>query len=258
MVTVEEIQIIVDAQVDAAIKNLNKVERSNKSFQKAALDMAKTFAGPAVAGLIIKKTVEVALEYGKLAAAAEEIESKFNVVFGNTAKEVQAWADEYSDSVGRSESDTLKFLGSIGDLLKPLGFSKIAVDDMSKVVVQLANDLGSFNDIPTEAVMRDIQSAMVGNYEVTKKYGVVLNASIIKQEALNRGLWDGTSALDAQAKANVALKLFIEGTADAQGDLIRTQDSATNVALRLESAQKDLGIALGENVNAFLTLAIKS
>ena len=215
--------------------------------------MAKKIAGPAAAGLIIAKAIQIGAEFSKLAAEAEEVESKFGVVFGNTAKDVQSWADTYSDAIGRSETDTLGFLGSIGDLLKPLGFSKEAVDGLSQQVVMLANDLGSFNDMPTADVMRDIQGAMTGSFEVTKKYGVVLNEAVIKQEAMNKGLYDGKDAVDAQVKAQIALELIMKGTSDAQGDLLRTQDSATNVSIRLAAAQKDLGIVIGKSINEGLT-----
>ena len=225
-------------------KSIKKSEGSVKKFSKLAVG-AYALVGVAI--------IAVGKKFSKLAAQAEEIRSKFNVVFGRTAKEVKEWAKTYSDSVGRSITDTLQFLGSIGDLLKPLGFQKDAVDDLSKVVVTLANDLGSFNDMPTADVMRDIQSAMVGNFEVTKKYGVVLNEAVIKQEAFNRGLFDGKGVVDAQTKAQIALDLIIKGTSDAQGDLIRTQESATNVTLRLEAANKDLGIALGTAINEGLT-----
>jgi len=225
-------------------KSIKKSEGSVKKFSKLAVG-AYALVGVAI--------IAIGKKFSKLAAQAEEIRSKFNVVFGRTAKEVKEWAKTYSDSVGRSITDTLQFLGSIGDLLKPLGFQKDAVDDLSKVVVTLANDLGSFNDMPTADVMRDIQSAMVGNFEVTKKYGVVLNEAVIKQEAFNRGLFDGKGVVDAQTKAQIALDLIIKGTSDAQGDLIRTQESATNVTLRLEAANKDLGIALGTAINEGLT-----
>ncbi len=239
-------------------KLLVKIEGDNSDLDKSikgSQGSVKKFSKFAVGAyaLVGVAIIAVGKKFSKLAAQAEEIRSKFNVVFGRTAKEVKAWADTYSESVGRSTIDTLEFLGSIGDLLKPLGFQKDAVDDLSKVVVTLANDLGSFNDMPTADVMRDIQSAMVGNFEVTKKYGVVLNEAVIKQEAFNRGLFDGKGVVDAQVKAQIALDLIIKGTTDAQGDLIRTQDSTTNTMIRLQSATKDLGIELGTTINRGLT-----
>ncbi len=251
--TVEEIQIVVDAQVNGAINGLDRVERESSSMTKSLAKGAKFIAGAAVTGLIVKSFVKIGAESSKLAAQAEEIQSKFNVVFGESATEIQSWADTYSEAVGRSETDTLKFLGVIGDTLKPLGFAKDAVDDMSKQVVALAGDLGSFNDIPTQEVVEGIQSALVGNVETLRRYGVVANETSIKQEALNSGLWDGEGALTAQEKAQAILNITMQGTQDAQGDLERTQDSHTNTMIRLESATKDLKIELGKSVNQGLT-----
>ena len=237
-------------------KSIDDSEKKTKDFGKTAAKLgdtlSKLFAGIGFA-LVAKKIFDVAKASSELAAQAEEIRSKFNVVFGESAAVIEDWATTYSASVGRSTTDTLGFLGSRGDLLKPLGFSKDAVDSMSKEVVKLANDLGSFNDMPTADVMRDIEAALTGSFEVTKKYGVVLNETVIKQEALNRGLFDGKGVVDAQVKAQIALELIMKGTADAQGDLLRTQDSHTNTMIRLESATKDLGIQLGRSVNEGLT-----
>ncbi len=251
--TVEEIQIVVDAQVDNAINGLDRVDRESNSMTKSLGKAAKFIAGVAVTGLIVKSFIKIGVESSKLAAQAEEIQSKFNVVFGETASDVQSWADTYSEAVGRSETDTLKFLGVIGDTLKPLGFAKDAVDDMSKQVVALAGDLGSFNDIPTQEVVEGIQSALVGNVETLRRYGVVANETSIKQEALNSGLWDGEGALTAQEKAQAILNITMRGTQDAQGDLERTQDSHTNTMIRLESATKDLKTELGKSINEGLT-----
>lgn len=215
--------------------------------------MAKKIAGPAVAGLMIKAFIDVSKKSAILAASAEEIRSKFGVVFGETASVVEDWARKYSEAVGRSDTDTLSFLGTIGDTLKPLGFAKEAVDKMSKQVVELAGDLGSFNDIPTEEVIKGIQSALVGNVETLRRYGVVANETSIKQEAFNSGLWDGTGAMSAQVKAQSILNITMKGTTDAQGDLLRTQDSATNTTIRLNSQiEKSLEL-YGKYVNEALT-----
>ena len=251
--TLEELQVIVTASVDDAIKKLNKVNKSTDSTAKSFLKMAKTIGGAAVTGMIIKSVINVGKEFSNLAADAAEIDSKFDVVFGDAADTVNKWAERYSESVGRSVTDTKKFASEMGDLLGPLGFSKEATIKMSESVVELAGDLGSFNNMNTADVMRDIQTAMVGNYETTKKYGVVLNDTVVKQEALNKGLWDGKGRLSDTAKAQAALNLIIKGSPNAIGDLIRTQESAANVTRRLESANKDLGIALGTVINEGVT-----
>lgn len=252
-VTAEEIDILVKANIKDAMKGLTAVEKKTDSFGKSFTKMAKTLAGPLAAGAIIAAMVKIGKEASQLAAEAEEIDSKFSVVFDSTAKNMNDWADEYAGAVGRSVSDIKKYMGNIGDTLKPLGFPKEAVDDLSKSMVTLAGDLGSFNDIDTADVMRDLQSALVGNVEVLRKYGVVANEAAIKTEAMASGLWDGVGAIDAQEKAQAILNITMKGTTDAQGDLLRTQDSATNTFISLTSATKDWKIELGKTVNEGLT-----
>lgn len=239
--------------IDKAKKGMKGLQDTSGKTAKSFLSMAKTVAGPLAIGAIIAGTIRIGKEFSDLSADAEEIQSKFDVVFGDASDSVQSWADVYSDSVGRSESDTLKFLGSMKDLLTPMGFIEDAAVDLSKEIVTLANDIGSFNDQPTANVIRDIQAAMTGGGETVKKYGVIVNVATIKQEALTSGLWDGVGALDAQVKAQAAWQLIAKGSAAATGDLLRTQESSTNVSIRLAAAQKDLGIAIGDLINRGVT-----
>lgn len=230
-------------------KSIDKSEGSVKKFSKLAV------AAYAVVGVAI---IAVGKKLSTLAAGAEEIRSKFNTVFGATAREIRNWAKTYSDAVGRSETDTLAFLSSVGDLLKPLGFAKEDVDGLSKSFVTLANDVGSFNDVPTADVIRDFNAAITGSPETVKKYGVVVNEATIKAEAFASGIGDGITRLTAQEKALATYNLILKGTTDAQGDLLRTQDSNTNVMRRLANANKELGIVLGDTINEGLTPMAKA
>jgi hypothetical protein len=252
-ITAEEINVIINAQVDKAIKDLKKADKQRDKFEVGWKKVAKSIAGPAVAGLTVKAFIDISKASSRLAADAEEVRSKFKVVFGESARAVNNWASDYSEAVGRSETDTLNFLGIIGDTLKPLGFTGDAVNDLSTQVVALAGDLGSFNNIPTQEVIEGIQSALVGNVETLRRYGVVANEAAIKAEALNSGLWDGEGALDAQTKAQAILNITLAGTKDAQGDLLRTQDSATNVTASLNSTLKETAEIYGDVLNKGLT-----
>jgi hypothetical protein len=252
-VTVEQVNVLVTAEVDRALKELNKIDKAPKKIETSFKSLAKAIAGPAAAGLIVKAFVDISKKSAKLAADAEEVRAKFSSVFGTTADEVNAWATEYSEAVGRSETDTLKFLGTIGDTLKPLGFAKDAVDGMSKQVVELANDLSSFNNLPTEEVIAGIQSALVGNVETLRRYGVVANEAAIQQEAINSGISETGKNLTAQEKAQAILNITLKGTTDAQGDLRRTQNSAANVQRALNSAVQESQEIYGSILNTVLT-----
>lgn len=248
-ITAERVQIIVEAEVQKALDGLKKTDTAtNKLFTTA-----KKLIGPAALAGVAIAAVRVGKEFSNLAADAEEVNSKFNTVFKDQADSVREWATTYSTNLGQSSTDTLAFLATIQDTLVPLGFARDAASDMSTEIVALAGDLASFNNLPTADVVRDIQSAVVGNTETLRKYGVVASMAAIQQEALNSGIIESKRELTAQEKAQAILNITLAGTVDAQGDLERTQDSAANTTRRLENATKDLGIAIGNNINEGLT-----
>ncbi len=182
----------------------------------------------------------------KLASDAEETESKFNAVFKSQSDAVSTWAKEYSKSIGRSEIDTKAFLATIQDTLVPLGFMRDRAADMSKSVIELANDLSSFNNLPTADVVRDIQSAIVGNTETLRKYGVVASQDAIIQEALTSGLIKNKNELDATTKAQAIYNILLKGTTDAQGDAARTSGSTANQLRAVKAEAEALGVEFGQ------------
>lgn len=247
-------------RLDVLVRQGKKAEASTGSLGNAATGASKGFSSVAkqIAGVVgltagIGTVTAAAIRFARAsseaASAAEEINAKFEAVFKGQADDVREWAEEFSDSVGRATTDQLEFLGIIQDTLVPLGFARDAAADMSKEVVALATDLGSFNNMPTEQVIRGIQSALVGNTETLRRFGVVANQAQIEQEALNSGLWDGEGALTAQEKAAAILNLTMAGTVDAQGDALRTADSFANTQRRVSAEMLTLKENVGQLVN---------
>lgn len=200
-----------------------------------------------------------ALAFGQASVAAfsdtEEAYGKFNVVFGEFARSTEKDLDAIAEATGRSKYELIDYASTIQDTFVPLGFAREEAAKMSTSITQLAIDLASFNNLETGDVVKDLQSALVGNTETLRKYGVVAQEAQIKQEALNLGLWDGIGAIDAQTKAQAILSLTYKGTTDAQGDAIRTSDSYANKQRALEAATLDLKVAIGEGLVPALSAA---
>lgn len=180
-----------------------------------------------------------------LGSDAEEMQGKFNTVFREFAGPVTTELTNFAENVGRSRFELMGFASTIQDTLVPLGFARGAAADMSTEVVKLATDLGSFNNIPTEQVIMDIQSALVGNTETLRKYGVVASQAAIDQFALTNGLWDGEEAMDAQTKAATIMQLIMASTTDAQGDAARTSESWANQMRALKAQITDTATEIG-------------
>ena len=228
-------------QLDHTKKKVDTFDRDLKKIaqtaQKVGMSMTKFITLPIVG---------LGAAFVKIASDAEETNSMFNAVFKEQAEGVREWANVFAEQTGRGRIATLGFLASIQDLFVPLGASRQAAADFSKQVVTLATDISSFKNIPVADVMRDIESSLVGNYETTRKYGVVLSAATIKTEAYARGLARQGEELTPLIKAQTALQLITESTADAQGDAVRTAGSTANLLVALEAGARDLAESFGQ------------
>ena len=244
---------MADKLAEAFVELKLKVDDLEKGLAKAEGSTEKSI------GKMVKSVAKLGAAFGLAAAAVgtklvlmasdfEETESKFNTVFTGLENKARTFKEELVESFGVSNREAMFFLGSMQDLLVPMGVAAEQAADLSFEVVKLASDLGSFNNLPTEQVIMDMQSALVGNFETMKKYGIVLNETVIKTKALELGIGDATGKVNAAEKAQIALQLITEGSAAAVGDFARTSDGFANslktVKARLEDAGSEMGKAL--------------
>lgn len=231
-------------ELDAGI---NKAKKSADSLEKKFLQVSKSMQriGKSMTTFVTLPILGIGAAIVKVASDAEETRSKFATVFRDQATAVEQWADTYADSVNRGRVETLGFLATVQDLFVPLGASREAAAEFSKTVVSLSTDLGSFNNMPTSDVLRDIQSTLIGNHETTRKFGVIIDQVTLNQELLNMGVEDGVKAATALEKAQARLNMILAATTDAQGDAIRTAGSFANQMKGLKSSVGDLAEAFG-------------
>jgi hypothetical protein len=227
-------------------KGIADLDNSTQLSISSLTNLAKITFTAILAGL-------AALTFGlikSLGAASdlEEVSSKFGVVFADQMGKAEAWSTELVNGYAMSTREAKQYLSSVQDLLVPMGMASGAAGEMSMGVTTLAADLGSFNNLPTAQVMDDIQSALVGNYETMKKYGVVINASTVEQQALNMGLAGTKSELTAAHKAQAAYQMMVEGSTAAIGDMGRTFDGYANQLKQSRAITEDLAAALGKRL----------
>jgi len=168
------------------------------------------------------------MDFIDAAAAAEEISSKFYTVFKDEAPAATQFIDEFSIAVGRSETDLMSWMATLQDTFVPLGFTRDKAREFSQTLTELTVHLSSFNDIAEPDVLRDLQSAIVGNHETMRKYGVIITQNVLNQELLSEGIRGGVRAASEAEKAQARLNIIMQGTGDAWGDAIRTADSYAN------------------------------
>lgn len=225
------------AQTAAFRRSIGGVKRSMQGLMRAMLPVA----GAAGFGYLMKSMIATA-------STAEETRAKFNTVFRDLAGDAVKWAREFGDSVGRASHDVESWMAGLQDTFVPLGIARDRAAELSKSLVTLAVDVASFNDKADAEVIRDFTSALVGNHETVRKYGIIISESAIRQEALNRGLDKTFSELTDLEKVQLRYALIQSGTTDAQGDAIRTGESYANQVKRLSANWAEFKVLVGGSV----------
>ena len=179
------------------------------------------------------------------ASNMQESMSKFKVVFGNASDDALGFAKTLSTSFNRSESSIIELMSSLQDTFVPLGFSRDEARKLSQALTQLSFDIGSFNNVASPEVAHALTSAIVGNHEAVRRFGIVLTEAQLKQEAFRTGVTVSNRELTAQEKVMARVSLIINSTKDAQGDLARTQHEFANRVRALQDQYKDLSIQIG-------------
>lgn len=188
----------------------------------------------------------------KAASDFQEATSKVNVVFGRASKSVKDFADGAARNLGQSKQAVLDAAGVFGTFGKAAGLAGEDLSTFTTDFITLSTDLASFNNTSPEEAVLAIGAALRGESEPLRRYGVLLNDAVLKQEAMTLGIYDGKGALTAQQKVLAAQAAIYKQTNDAQGDFMRTSDGLANSQRTLKAIIDDVKVSIGQ---AFLKQA---
>lgn len=205
-------------------------DRIGASFRGLGGVIAGVLAGAAVVDQI-RDTIDAASDLA-------ESTSKVQVVFGDAAGSVLAFAEGAATAFGQSTRQALEATGTFGNLLRAVGLSEEQAAEFSTTMAGLASDLASFNNTSVDDALNALRSGLVGETEPLKRFGVNLNEATLRAEALALGLEVGTGTLSSATKAQAAYSLILKQTSLAQGDFARTAGGLANQQ-RILTAQID-------------------
>ena len=204
-------------------------------LQRAAIPAAAAIGSIAA---VIKPAIDAASDF-------QESTSKVNVVFGRASKSIKDFASTAATSLGQSKQSVLDAAGVFGTFGKAAGLAGEDLATFTTDFVTLSTDLASFNNTTPEEAITAIGAALRGESEPLRRYGVLLNDAVLRQEAMTLGIYDGKGALTAQQKVLAAQAAIYKQTGDAQGDFLRTSDGLANSQRTLGAIFKNVQIELG-------------
>lgn len=177
-----------------------------------------------------------------------ETQNKVNEVFGNSSRTINDWSDNAANSLGVSQRAALDAAGTFGNMFIQLGLGQDDAAGLSKQMVQLAADIGSFHNADISDVIAAQTSAFRGEYDAVQRYVPTINAATVEQKALEMGLAGSSKELSMQDKALATHRLLMEGAGSATGDFARTAGSLANqqriLSANIETLQGKIGTAL--------------
>lgn len=238
--TIRDIGILFGYKVDQASEQ--KVEGSIKSLKSMASKVLGA-VGITLSVAGIKNAIDGCVE---VASSIEEMQNKFDVVFGDMRDEVDKWAQEYSDAIGRNKNDIKTYLADQQNLLVGFGMTRQAGAEMAEQMTSLALDLASFGNMDETTSVNAMTKAVMGESEAAKTLGAVLNDSTRAQAMATLGLKGTYDKLDQLTKMQVNYQAILQQSPDAIGDCQRSLDSYESTKKRYIAKLKEIKTIVGQ------------
>jgi|GEM_PF-3413080 len=264
----QELQIRINRETEALNKNeyeLKQVTRALDEFGKEtndASDKASKFHGAlgkmgsalksaggataraAAVSIAAVGAASAAAVTGafKLAEKASDLAEAQNVVketFDNTSDSVLAWSKTVAQSAGISETNAVKFVGSMGAMLKSSGVSEDASASMAESLVQLTGDMSSFYNLDHDEAWNKIRSGISGETEPLKQLGINMSVANLEAYALTQGITKSFKSMTQGEQTQLRYQYLMQATADAQGDFGRTLETSFPNQLRVAQMQME-------------------
>jgi hypothetical protein len=243
------LKLSILADVDKLNKSLKTGEQDISSFTgklQGFSDKITTAFKVATAAAVVFAG-KLAIDSIKAASDLGETISKVGVLFGDSAKEIEKFAEGAAQSLGQTKQQALDAAANFAIFGKSAGLSGVALTEFSTGFVSLAADLASFNNVSQDEAINAIGSALRGEAEPLRRFGVLLDDATLKNAALELGLISTTkNALTPQQKVLAAQKVIYEQTTAAQGDFARTSGGLANQTKILSAELENTKLVIGE------------
>lgn len=245
------------ADVNKFLAGMDKADKGTKKFEsniaKYSKAMAASFAAAGVAAGAF--AVKIGMDSVKAASDLSEEISKSGVIFGESAKQIEQFAEAAEQSLGLTKKEALSSAATFAVLGKNAGLTGKDLTKFSKTSVTLAADLASFYNTKAEDAIAAIGSAMRGEAEPIRRYGVLISAAALDQAALNYENRTGEilerdkkNQLTETSKVLARYQAILDQTKDAQGDFNRTSEGLAAQQKILTAQIENLKTSMGEGL----------
>lgn len=190
------------------------------------------------------------------ASKMNELENVTSQVFTKSKKEIEDWARNIDDKIGRSIYQMQNFASVYGSMFKGAGFDESYFKNISKELAVLTADFSSFFNVSDDEAFTALKGALTGETEALKRYGIILNDTVMAQYALTKGIKENWSELDVATKMQLRYNKLMEVTSFVQGDASRTIDGYANSLKKAEGLIDNIATSIGQKLIPHATKAV--
>lgn len=184
----------------------------------------------------------------KMASDFSETSNVIQQAFGGGAAAAEQWAATTGAALGRSTQAMRETVSVMQAMLSPMVGNQDAAAGMSKALAQLAVDMGSFWNVADTQAFDALRSAMSGESEPMKRFGVVMTEAALNAYALSNGINMTTQQMTESEKATLRFHYVMEQTSMVQGDAARTSDGFANQLKALQADASNAAVTLGNDL----------
>lgn len=267
--TVGSIQAIIGADVaplssgvDTANRKLDALGNKMESLNRPLAVLQTRFRALGTAANALAGAVNVAAITRPLKAAiqaasdAEETMDLIRDSFGPLAEDTLRWSEDTANALGRSTQQMRFFASTMQAMLVPMVGSQEAAAEMSKRLSELAVDLGSFYNTADEDALLALRSALAGETEPMRRFGVVLTEAQLQAFAYTQGIRKSVAAMTEAEKVQLRYQFILSKTALAHGSTARTAENWAARVKQLEGQLSTLREEVGSRLLPIFTDAV--
>lgn len=224
---------------DSTAGGLNSASGRMAKFKQTVNVAAVGILG--AAAVMGKKAVEIASD-------TAESSSKVQTLLGDSSAKAMAFAEASASAYGISKREALAAVGNMAAVDRAMGTGAKGAAKLAVEYTKLSADLGSFNNASSAEVQEALTASLSGEYEMLKKYGIVVNDTTLAAEAQRIGMKKQGATWDSAQKRQLSYNIIMRSTKAAQGDFARTSGGLANqtkiASARMEDLQGKIGAKL--------------
>lgn len=153
--------------------------------------------------------------------------------FGSAFDQLNADVEAMNKRFGLSRKTLIEMADGFGAIAQGAGMGERASAGFASTFNKLAADLASKKNLSLEDAGLKLRSALAGEMEPLRRFGVVIDEDKVKAYAYAHGLAKVGQQLDANTKFQARAALIQEQLAKVSGDLERTEGSAANQSRKM-------------------------